>query len=697
MNKVSIIPPQERVTCTITLPLPLSSLMDLDRSYGWGELTRLRAVREDAIELDTAFPEEAALHRLLTGLQAGLLFAAVSGMRLHGEPIKGALTRLTSLGGRVDLSGPGRRSAVLALWADGVEVRQAFQLAERGGYAHLVLTRGAARTRPHLSVLVPERDADRAMGDLIAVQTLRLSPELLVEPDPELIAPPRVRPQRSAKSRAAPAPTESSTPESSTPEPAAPETPPAGAVWAVPFLSTLGGRDVPDPPLAELDALAADPVTRTRARTDAELLRSRIARALAGAWRLGADPERYRTDPAWLLQLRTANFLRERSRVVEEVTRSDPDTEPLHALIRVSALQAWRLGVGGAKQKPPPARFREECPVPLRSVSPELRRVLLGVHQGSSAPDADTAAPLIRFRFLDATLSLTRAGRRAVAEALSETSGRLPRLRDLLGPTRAAVRGLSPVTRKARPEPRKRAARDETAERSAAPARSGPGRDPDEIRTLLDGIGPPPLAPPDGDAPDPIVERMLQCWRVGRAPQGRVRDGVTGRVPAEVRLYLEERVRAVRDATGPDAGGEEAERGVLVLKETAREIWRLGTEFTGVTLPPLPARYRDEFSARMRRVPPEARVTLIDLHQGGPVSAQRRPVLFALVRDGLLQSAVSGLLTEAGDDLVRTELAHQGGDLPRILPGVPRTRPTPPVPDDREGPDRPASGPPALT
>ncbi|MCA9774213.1 MAG: hypothetical protein KC466_17480, partial [Myxococcales bacterium] len=125
MRDISVVDPKGRLLSEISLPTPLLSVIREGASVAWGRLGLIRSLGEALLEADPQGADPSTLEGALAELQAGLLYAAVSGMRLRAGAPDGALPGLARLARRVDLAGPEGRGAILALWEPGVDLKTA--------------------------------------------------------------------------------------------------------------------------------------------------------------------------------------------------------------------------------------------------------------------------------------------------------------------------------------------------------------------------------------------------------------------------------------------------------------------------------------------------------------------------------------------------------------------------------------------
>lgn len=651
MLNISVLVPQERISCAINLPVPLSEVMEEDRSYDWFGRLRLRIMRDDVLEADIQTSDPDILEPLLQEVQAGLLYAALSGMRLRPGPADTALPGLARFARRVDLTDPSGRVAILALWAPGVELRTAVRTAEAGRYTHLILLRGTSRLRPRLSVLVPGRDAERTLAELTHLAGLRVRPPTLeVEPEPveETVSAPPTR----ARKRRRPHPSPVTDVALPLLEEGAPDT-----GWAAPYLAVLTRGLVFTPPLEELERIAVRLRNTISEETSPDLIRGRILRALIQGWRIGSDPERLRTERLRYPPNRLHDLFRDRARAMETVSRGYRDTDPLLLMTRVSVFQAWAFGAAPARRGMPlpDRRFREERSTRCRSL-PEAAIRALAELPGVTEPDA--LAPLIK----DGLISegpdhiLSEAGQRILEELTAPVGDDLPSLLDLVGPTPEALRALELTDRPRRGRPSKRDQDPQSGmERLLGAA--------DDLVRLIPETGSDPL-------PDPLTDLLIRAWRLGKDRKRPPQPGVRVKAGGEVGPYLTEQARVISEATLAARTGPDPELARTLVRGAIVEAWRLGSGPKPLRAPS--PRYREECSAPLRPLPPSARQALMALHQEEDVSPARGD-LNALMREGFLLSLESGLLTAAGTAAALAEIAHRSEARPGVL-GIIGTR-----------------------
>lgn len=666
MRDISVVDPKGRLLSEISLPTPLLSVIREGASVAWGRLGLIRSLGEALLEADPQGADPSTLEGALAELQAGLLYAAVSGMRLRAGAPDGALPGLARLARRVDLAGPEGRGAILALWEPGVDLKTAVRAAEAGRYAHLILMRGSARLRPRLSVLVPGRDAERTLAELTELNALRVrAPVLLADPEQAPPAP------RRARRRAPPAPA----PVPVSARPVAPPEPPADTSWADPLLPHLTRGIVLSPPLAELDRAVSRLCAAIRPDTGPDLSRARILRLLIEAWRLGEGPGRLDTERFPYPTRGLHEMLRDRARAIELVIRGPERAGSLRAIARASALQAWALGAAPSERGAPvpDRRFREERSGPARA-APEGALELLSDLDGAAA--SGVLGPLVRDGLVTegAPPALTERGRRLLEELSAPPDARLPSLLQLDPPTPEALIALS----------------REGRVRRGRPALFEP--DPEgafgDLLTAAEGLV---STRPDEEAdplPEPLLDLLIRAWRVGKDRYRPPHPEVRVRADGEMGPYFRELARIISALTRPDRSCGEPGTALTLIRTALTEAWRIGAGPRPLRAPPV--RFREECSLPLRPLSVHAREALIALHQeeeGG----FHRGELGELQRAGLLLSAESRLLTAEGTSAALAELAHRHAPRPSLLDTIPAPEapepappaPAPPVPRPR--------------
>lgn len=665
MFEVPVLITEGRASCAITLSVPVPALLGGREVCDWAGLARIRPGPDGGIEAEGAPSDPARLEAFLTDLQAGLLYAGIAGLCPRPEAQETPLPGLTRLARRVDLTGPEDRVAILALWGPDVTLKAAVRAAAAGRYAHLILLRGASRTRPRLSVLVPRRDADRTLTELTELGALRVGrPRMMIEPGPALSAPAQSRRQRVSGSALKP--------HKSRKTGAVPRGDPApGTGWADPFLPALSPPELGPAPVLELDRLTRELCVSSPPGTPPDRVRYRILRVLIEAWRLGLGTDR-RISRAFRYPSRGLHdLLRDRARAIGTLLEAGERAQRLRPLVRVSALQAWSWGqiMPRSFPKDPPPMFREERSVLARSVpEPELA-LLMRVAEGDVPPDPADLAGLRQRGLLvgEGPPLLTGPAREILRDLSGEATRPLPSLLDLLGPTLDALLALDPRTGP-------KGAVDELPHIALDPAfeeAMGP------LLTAAEGLA--LQRPRDGtDAlQDPIRDLLMWAYRTGRGGPRPPRPDAPVRVPGEMGAFLTERARALCALTRADREAGEAGPVRALLRESLIEVWGVGAGPAPLRAPP--PRFREECSAPLRPLSPPARVALIALNQEEEGRHERR-ALDELVRAGLLLSAGSRLLTPAGRAAAIKELTH-------------RSRPDP-APPRRSSPTRawPGSG-----
>jgi len=433
--------------------------------------------------------------------------------------------------------------------------------------------------------------------------------------------------------------------------------------WADPFLAKLASDAGAPCPIAELDLVAHEVHTPIRDRATTGPFQKRILGGLKRAFHLGRAAGEGERGPLGAPPALVVGFLRERSRVIETLTRADPDPGRLHALLRICCLQAWRIGLEScqARLKVLEPGFLEECAAEMRGLSMPARALLLGISEPPqiAPPASDERDELSQRKLISLTGNrvLTRKGLYAIRRA-SMLAQNAPSLMDLLIPTLDAISGLSPLRAPDAPEQLKTV----TASKPAPPPFMPEPPSPEEISAIV--------TDPNGERA--LLDLLTRYWRGGH--HGDLGAESRGSIPTLIGPFLRERSRAIWGATHMDR----LEGATLVsgiIRDQAMAMLELGAG-APKRRAPVPA-FRDECSAPMRAVPPHLRALLIAAHQGEIASPFPKGSATALRKRGLLIGAGSGLLTDKGRDLVFAELNHRKADLPWVRPDGPRPIPEP--------------------
>lgn len=674
MLKISVDLARHSVTGGISLPRPLSAVMREGGSFDWAGLARIRMIQDDLLGVDTPREDPEELMSLLIGLQTGLLYAAVSGLRLREEGPGGDPSGLDRLCRTVELVGADEHVETLAFWDGSVTLKQALGAADVGGLTHFVLIRGPSRALPRMSVMVRRGDADLALEQITRLRSLRADPPLLeTAPDPQeeeallarnalLLEAARSRRRRTPNRRRM-----------------RPRLGASEAGWERPFLPVLSRGAALPPPALELDRMAVELCDALRLATPPELARKKLLRVLNRAWRLGENPDQVGEGRSRNPQPRIMDFFRDRARAVEALTRDEASGQQLRALTRISALQAWRFGAVHPRRTPvpPSPRFREERPVAARPVPPEALDALLAAHETGEAPPDGPRSVLARYGLIgDAEGSpLTEAGLDLARLLTSPPNGELPSLLDLLEPTPEAIRALEPEDRTVRMGRPPRTGKPPRRPKSAPPA----SRDPDPAlwAPLVERAETIAEARVQGDTdpmPELLSDLLGRAWRAGRDRRSGLPEGGHVRLPGPIRPFLEERAELIAAATLPDRKSGKRSKALKLIRASALEAWRIGSGPDPDAAPP--PRYLEESPAALRGLSAAAREALLALAQdeGGPIGKRARN---ALSRAGLLSGEGAPRLTPEGEAAARSERDHRSSGLPSITGGTSRRRARP--------------------
>jgi hypothetical protein len=436
--------------------------------------------------------------------------------------------------------------------------------------------------------------------------------------------------------------------------------------WADPFLPGLVSDAGAPCPIADLDLAAQGVRTSIRDRSAAGRSQKTILGVLKRAFHLGRAACEGDRTPLGAPPALVVGFLRERARVLETLTRADPDMGRLHAMLRVCCLQAWRIGLDSsqARLKGLEPGFREECPTEMRGLSEPARGLLLRISEApqTAPPASDERDELSQRRLISLTANevLTRRGLFAIRRA-AMLAQNAPSLLDLLSPTPDAISGLSPLRAPDAPEPLKTVTASKPAPPSFIPEPPGPER----ITAIV--------TDPNGE--EAFLDLLTRYWRGGH--HGDLEAESRGAILTPIGPFLRERARAVWEATHMDRLEGDIYLVSGVIRDQTMRMLELGAGAPKRRAPAPDPAFRDECSTPMRAVPPHLRALLIAAHQGEIAPPFPKGSTTALRKHGLLIGAGSGLLTDKGRDLVLAELVHRQKDLPWIRPGGPRPIPEP--------------------
>jgi len=444
----------------------------------------------------------------------------------------------------------------------------------------------------------------------------------------------------------------------------APETAPYRPTteWADQFRGVLIDDVNVDCPVTDLDLAAQALCVRLADRSDKERTRLRLLTALRRAFRVGKTGETPKGGPPIPLPQLIDMFLTDRARALEAVTRPDPDLDPLHHLLRISLLQAWRIGVEGrtARFKHLEVQFREETPVVMWALSAPARALLIGLEGAPLRPEADpdAAAELLSADLVGPgpDLPLTASGG-GMIQQLRRFQRDAPSLRDLMGPDPVPASRLSlpdlllrrpPDPEPIRPKPKRR------PPRQLVPST-------DEVRGIMEAdLG-----------EQALFDLLIGYWREGRYGERDESRSGFGSVPRLISNFLKERARAIWAATELDRADQDLELFERIVREQAQAALDLGVATLSHVMNPAAA-FRDECSVLMRSVPHLSRDLLLKIYQDEislPLSAGGAA---PLVASGHLFSARSNALTNKGVDACLQEITHRSRDLPWLRPGGPR-------------------------
>jgi hypothetical protein len=164
-----------------------------------------------------------------------------------------------------------------------------------------------------------------------------------------------------------------------------------------------------------------------------------------------------------------------------------------------------------------------------------------------------------------------------------------------------------------------------------------------------------------------IEGRLIRFWQVGRHASNRARRMARAEAPKPVILHLRERARVIEELTREGRKGGDFSVTRALIRSSCLKAWRHGSLTAQGKNPAIQARFCEECCAAMRPVPAFARGDLISLHQEEPRRRYPAAALRALVETGLLQSAGSRILTDAGRVAVQEELTRRSGRRPSLM------------------------------
>lgn len=655
MREIVVHLDEGRTTAAISLPARLSDLMTPGVSYPWG---MGRVVADSDLSLRLSAPEEVSsgtgLWDLLTGVQSGLLFLALSKARLLNPDLSEPFPDLDSVAWRTDLRLASGERGALALWSRSSSLSQAIRIASGAGLAHFVVQKGRVKSRPRLSVLIPHKMAEWGVDRVTACQVLRLTPKLLSD-------------QEAAQILSAPAAPEAGRVE------VRGEIETSVTAWEDPFWDLFCLETETPPPVSVLDRLAEKACRRLCAPPPAGFSRSPALVALFWAWRMGAGDHNapvlrrlYPPDPVH-------NRLRDRARVLEQVVE-DGDSHLLRQVVRISMLQAWRIGFEGrgGHARAPQGTFYEEREDGLCGLSPEAQEVILRIHNDQRVSNRFRAA--IR-ELSDAgliknlkTRALTRAGKRLLRPSLQRPAD-APSIREISRPTEAVMRTLRIVedTSTPRPYPTSQARHERPWEapfRRSLINEAGVACRIEEIDVIVEGVERPVSDP---ELTRKRFHRALNAgYRVGRsAATGK---DESRRTPSPlVTRFLRERARALEALTGPK---EVPGLVTALLRISCLQAWRIGFDGVGNRFPSLDGRFREEDPREVWDVSDSARSLLYRIGSGLTGALEDAAELEELVAKGLLRSVNEPSLTKDGKaSSKRRKLLDRAPSLRALMTG----------------------------
>lgn len=603
----------------ITLPVGLDALMSPGVAYPWGA-GRIRARSADRLHLEQT-PEggSADLWAVLSGLQSGLLLLALSKARLVEPDAYQPVPDLARHAVTCEVRLSGGEAAFLAFWAGSVSRERAIRVSSGRGLTPFLLQRGRAKSRPRLSLLLPSKMRDWGVDRVTASQVLRLAPRFLYD-GPDGGADRVVSPEEAAV---------------------------PVSEWEDPFRDLFGRDADPAPPVPLLDRVSERGCQRLLAPPVTGRPRPPTLRALTLAWAIGAGGEglgvRRLRPPA-----RVEARLRDRARVIDELA-AERDAELLRSVLRVSALQAWRIGHDGRDGgvRAPQGTFLEEREAGLRDLSPDAQEALLRIHAGRGVPHRFGAAlrELLRAGLIGSVKGrdLTPLGAELLRPSL-ERPDDAPSIRQIARPDAAVMRTLRVVPDRTEP-PVPLPGPEEDEEGWDAPFRDLLIRDAgvscplEELERVADRAV--------RSVADPDLTRKRFHRALTRACQ-LGRSGADGRdpraqLPPLLTGFLRERARALTTLTGPGVPLEEL---TLLVRVSCLQAWRVGVRSADRRFRGLDSRFREEGPRELWPVSQGGRdllgrVRSGDVDHGGPEAEE-------LAREGLIRSVTEPELTEAG-------------------------------------------------
>lgn len=371
-------------------------------------------------------------------------------------------------------------------------------------------------------------------------------------------------------------------------------------------------------------------------------------------------------------------FLKERSRVIAELTRSrraGADPRAALELTRESVLEAVRIGYGENPDLQP--RFREECTPALRPVRAGERPALLALFQEEfeRTYPRGLLGRLERSGMIQSerSLLLTEAGLAAVRAEIAHMSN---------APSILTIAGLEPLpaalARTLPPQEFWDAEKEEQEERERVRRRTlkGPRIDHIEIpdqaaleieasalktaRTALIGRGRTHQIRPA------LTGTLLSFWEAGYA-HNPVSVKAGKKPPKRVAFFAAERARVISEATAESRKAGDVSAVSALLIPSGMEIWRIGMIMAEKPNLPLPPRFREECAVEMRAVPEKARSTLVRLLQDATPRKYPSWDITALERGGFVTGGARPNLTEAGRAAALAATDGPDEELPSIM------------------------------
>mgnify|MGYP000117898830 CR=1 FL=1 len=652
MREILVHLDEGHTVAAISLPVGLSDLMTPGVSYPWG---KGRVFADSDLSLRLSAPEEAAsgtgFWDLLTGIQAGLLFLALSKVRLLDPGLSEPFPDLDAVACRTDLRLASGERGVLALWSQPSNLPQAIRIASGAGLAHFVVQKGRVKSRPRLSVMIPHKMSEWGLDRVTALQVLRVNPRILSEHEAAQIL------SSSQAPEAGPVRVQG---EAETSVPA----------WEDPFWDLFCHETETPPPVSVLDRLAEKACRRLCAPPPAGFSRSPSLAALSWAWRMGAGgpntPVLRRLYPADPVH----NRLRDRARVLDQVVE-DGDGDLLRQVVRVSMLQAWRIGFEGrgGQARAPQGTFYEEREAGLRDLSPEAQEVLLRIHNDQRVSNRSHEAVQ---ELSDAgliknlkTRSLTRSGKRLLRQSLQRPAD-APSIREISRPTKAVMRTLRVVADTSTP-PSRPFSRNDVDRPWDAPfrrrliAEDGAAFHVGEIDRIVEGV--------ERLISDPELTRkrfhraLNAAYRVGRSAATGKDESRRAPSPLVTR-FLRERARALETLPGP-----EEVPGLLaaLLRISCLQAWRTGVDGVKNRFTTLDARFLEEDPRELWDVSEPARALLYRLGAGVDGSEPDPEEVEELVTQGLLRSVRKPSLTRDGRAVLKKRASLDKAPSLRVL------------------------------